>query len=248
MRIPVPYPAESPVYSLSEPSRGARRGLTFIGDRGTPATDGWTREERAVEAGGTFFLGERLEFGSDDPDALDGVLHDLIIGRLNAVMLHGGGVVVPSWSKLDELTRDLLLTATRSWPVAAGDRIALVTPPAAPLARRSLYRLDGTTSARLIEVERLSGKYSQDALLERLDTRAPAWAALNAEAAKIMQEPDHVRDFEAARTAARHFEAEGQNGVWIARYLSTFGYLNSKGVPGSWHHARLTEVLDGVGR
>lgn len=242
MRVLVPYPVEAPARSLDEPARGARRELIVVGERTTPTSDGWTREERAVEAGREYFLGQLLTLDASDGSSVDAVVNQLITGRLKALVLHVGGVVVPTWTKLDDLTQDLLLTANRLWPVPADGGVALVEPPT-PMVEQPLYRLDGTTSARLAEVKRVSGKYGRAGLVERVTACSPSWEELNAETLTAMVTPNNVRDFEAATAVARRFRSGGRSGVWIARYLSTFGFENSRGVPGAWHHARLTEVL-----
>lgn len=238
-------PHEAPALTIVEPRKGARRALIVFGASGVRRRDGHRPEEAAVVTRGDVYLGPIVGSNSEPFDA---ALAELIVWRVKSVMLNMAGIVVPRLDALTDVEHDLVLEVTRSWAVGGDSGVRLIDAPTAPVARLPLWRL-GRLGRRgrdpLLEVSAPRSGKSQATLRAMLDERAPSVAALKDGVMSVVSPSAESRDFAHARTVAADLHRAGIPGVGIAHYLTAYGYVNSRGVPGAWHHARLREALAG---
>ena len=255
-----PYPAEAPVLD-SEPSRRSRLPLVLFGARSNPDGSGWTREERAVQAGHVpnasydVYLGPHIRYDRDgSEDAWHAALTELMNWRFEAGMAGVGGVVVPHWDGYDAKHQQQLAVATRYVLTPDGHGgIALLTGAASERTFRlqraasvlPLYRASG---GRLEEIQRVQAPHREVNVLQDLQALAPTVSELVAAIMSITSGGDPKRTFAAACEVAREAAAAGRSDRWIRTYLETFGYVNKTGTAGRWHPKRLAEALDGAVR
>ena len=235
-------PHEDPALSVVEPRKGARRALIVFGALGVGGRDGHRPEEVAVVTRRNVYLGPIV--GSNG-EPFDRALAELMVWRVKSVMLNMAGVVVPQLDELTDLEQDLILEVTRSWAVGSDSGVRLVDAPTAPVARLPLWRVRRRGRDPLLEVTAPRSGTSQATLRAMLDERAPSVSALNDGVMSVVSPSAESRDFAHARTVAADLHRAGISGVGIAHYLTAYGYVNSRGVPGAWHHARLREALAG---
>lgn len=253
------YPAEAPVLE-SEPSKRSRLPLVLFGARSNPDNTGWTREERAVQAGRVpnashqVYLGPQIPYdpvGSDEswPTALA----DLMAWRFEAGIVRLGGVVVPQWDDYTVRQRQQLAVATRYvlTPDEPSSRALIAPNPEGTFhlsraeAPLPIYRAQG---GQLLAIQRVSIPHSEANVLEALQDVAPGASELMAHVLSMIAVDRPRREFSAAGEVARAASATGRSGRWIRTYLETFGYVNRAGTVGRWHPARLAEALNGAVR
>jgi len=253
------YPAEAPVLD-SEPSKRSRLPLVLFGARSNPDNTGWTREERAVQAGRVpnashqVYLGPQIPYDHDgSDDSWREALAELMVWRFEAGIVRLGGVVVPHWDRYDVKHQQQLAVAMRY--VLTPDEHsspALIAADSAGKFRLKraetplpIYRAPG---GRLEEVRRAPAPHSEANVLEALQALTPTANQLMTAVLSILAIDRPTRGFPAACEVARAASATGRSGRWIRTYLETFGYVNRAGTAGRWHPARLAEALNGAVR
>lgn len=253
------YPAEAPVLD-SEPSKRSRLPLVLFGARSNPDPTGWTREERAVQAGRVpnashqVYLGPQIPYDHDgSDDTWHAALAELMVWRFEAGIFRLGGVVVPHWDHYDVKHQQQLAVAMRH--VLTRDEhgsLALIAADSAGTFRLkraetplSIYRAPG---GHLEEILRAPAPHSEANVLETLQALAPTANQLMTAVLSILAIDRPRRGFAAACEVARDASATGRSGRWIRTYLETFGYVNRAGTAGRWHPKRLAEALNGAVR
>lgn len=232
-----PIPQEGPALRIDPVRKDARRPLIVFGALGEPGADGLRPVERVPLARGDVFLGPLL---GRDGQSFEEQIAELMIWRAKAIVLRMAGIVVTQWNDLDLEQRDLVLQASRDILGASGPRTHLGDEPPAELFRLPVWGLAG---AKLVEVKTYSSGYKPQSLREKLESMAPTAEAFSAGMMSIIDRTQSTRDFDAACRVAADLHANGRSGVQISKYLTAYGYENSRRVPGAWHYARLTEAL-----
>jgi hypothetical protein len=253
------YPAEAPVLD-SEPSKRSRLPLVLFGARSNPDNTGWTREERAVQAGRVpnashqAYLGPHVPYdhaGSDE--SWRAALADLMIWRFEAGIVRLGGVVVPHWGHYDVKHQQQLAAVVRH--VLTREEHSGVAQIAADSAGTFRFKraemplpIYRARAGRLEEILRPPAPHSEANVLEELQAFAPTTGQLITALMSNIAVDRPTRGFAAACEVARDASARGRSGRWIRTYLETFGYVNRTGTAGRWHPARLAEALNGAVR
>lgn len=232
-----PIPQEGPALRIDPVRKDARRPLIVFGALGEPGADGLRPVERVPLARGDVFLGPLL---GRDGQSFEEQIAELMIWRAKAIALRMAGIVVTQWNDLTPEQHDLVLQASRDILGASGPRTRLGDAPVAEIFRLPVWRLAG---AALVEVTRYRSGSSPQRLRETLESMAPTAEAFSAGLMSLIDRTQSTRDFHAACRVAGDLQATGRSGVWIGKYLTAYGYENSRGVPGAWHYARRTEAL-----
>lgn len=253
------YPAEAPVLE-SDPSKRSRLPLVLFGARSNPDNTGWTREERAVQAGRMpnashqVYLGPQISYDHDgSDDSWREAMAALMAWRFEAGIVRLGGVVVPHWDHYDVKHQQQLAVAVRH-VLTRDEHSSFALIAADPAGTFRLKRAESplpiyrAPSGRLEEILRAPAPHTEANVLEDLQALAPTTGQLVTAVMSNIAIDRPKRGFAAACEVARDASVAGRSGRWIRTYLETFGYVNRAGTAGCWHPARLAEALNGAVR